>query len=123
YLLDNAEARALVFHSDFAATVASAVGKLATPPAVLLRVERQPGPPVHGEQEYEAALARQPAGRVPRERDPQPDDLIFVYTGGTTGMPKGVMWRVDDLYRSLWVGARGNKPMADPLDAVRAGKR
>ena len=44
YLLDNAEARALVFHSDFAATVATALPKLTTPPAVLLRVEREAGP-------------------------------------------------------------------------------
>src|SRR5262249_9510779 len=105
YLLDNAEARALVFHSDFAGTVATALPRLATPPAGLLRVEREPGPPVPGEEAYEAALARVPAGRVPRSREPSPDDLIFVYTGGTTGMPKGVMWRVDDLYRSLWVGS------------------
>jgi 3-oxocholest-4-en-26-oate---CoA ligase len=123
YLLDNAEARALVFHSDYAATVAAALPQLATPPAVLLRVERAPGPAVPGEEAYEQALARVPAGRVPRTREPSPDDLIFVYTGGTTGMPKGVMWRGDDLYRSLWVGSRGNKPMTDPLDAVRAGKR
>ncbi len=123
YLLDNAEARALVFHSDFAATVATALPKLTTPPAVLLRVEREPGPAVPGEERYEDALARVPAGRVPRTHEPSPDDLIFVYTGGTTGMPKGVMWRVDDLYRSLWVGARGAKPMTDPLDAVRAGKQ
>jgi fatty-acyl-CoA synthase len=33
------------------------------------------------------------------------DDLVFMYTGGTTGMPKGVMWRQEDLFRSLGGGA------------------
>ena len=35
------------------------------------------------------------------------DHLYMLYTGGTTGMPKGVMWRQDDLFRDL-VGARSN---------------
>ena len=34
------------------------------------------------------------------------DDLLFLYTGGTTGMPKGVMWRQDDLFNVI--GAAGN---------------
>jgi fatty-acyl-CoA synthase len=123
YLLDNAEARALVFHTDFAATVAAALPSLAARPAVLLTVTRQPGPDVPGARPYEDALAAAPAGRVDRPREPSPDDLIFVYTGGTTGMPKGVMWRNDDLYRSLWEMARGAKPPTDPVEAVRAGKR
>ena len=51
---------------------------------------------------YEAALAAAAPTGPWQAREPQGDDLIFLYTGGTTGMPKGVMWRNDDLYLALW---------------------
>jgi len=49
--------------------------------------------------EYEAALASQPDTRefAPRSGD----DVYIVYTGGTTGMPKGVIWRHEDLYSNI----------------------
>ena len=40
------------------------------------------------------------------------DDMLFLYTGGTTGMPKGVMWRHDDLWRGT--GAGGNPRIGVP---------
>ncbi|MFM7252180.1 MAG: AMP-binding protein, partial [Ilumatobacteraceae bacterium] len=40
------------------------------------------------------------------------DDLLLLYTGGTTGMPKGVMWRQDDLFNVL--GAGGNAILGVP---------
>ena len=47
------------------------------------------------------------------------DDLYLLYTGGTTGMPKGVMWRQDDLFRSLDRRRQRRRPPTDPdLDAV-----
>jgi long-subunit acyl-CoA synthetase (AMP-forming) len=39
-------------------------------------------------------------GGAPLGIDRSPDDLLFIYTGGTTGMPKGVMWRQDDLRKA-----------------------
>jgi fatty-acyl-CoA synthase len=72
--------------------------------------------------EYEAALSTATDDGW-RERAPSGDDLIFLYTGGTTGMPKGVMWRNDDLYVALWqMGRPGTEP-PDPAAAVLAGKR
>jgi len=49
--------------------------------------------------DYEVALAEQPVTRgfAPRT----PDDLYLVYTGGTTGMPKGVLWRHEDFYHNV----------------------
>ena len=48
---------------------------------------------------YEA-LAERGDGK-PLDIERSPDDLFFIYTGGTTGMPKGVMWRHDPLRRAL----------------------
>jgi fatty-acyl-CoA synthase len=73
---------------------------------------------------YEAALAAAPpAAEWEPAHGPSGDDLIFLYTGGTTGMPKGVMWRNDDLYVALWrMGRPGTEP-PDPIAAVRERKR
>ena len=68
-----------------------------------------------------AALAAARAGRrVGARARPTGDDLIFLYTGGTTGMPKGVMWRNDDLY----VGAVGRsaRPGPEPPDPIAAAR-
>ena len=40
------------------------------------------------------------------------DDLFIIYTGGTTGMPKGVMWRQEDIF---FAGMGGGYPMQEPL--------
>ncbi|WP_225727725.1 MULTISPECIES: acyl-CoA synthetase [unclassified Nocardia] len=52
--------------------------------------------------EYEAALAQSSGERDFGERSP--DDIFMLYTGGTTGMPKGVMWRHEDWWRVLGGG-------------------
>lgn len=110
YLLADSEAAAVITEARFAATVREAVGQLTdTAPMV---VELEAG--------YDAAVA---GARCGGGHDPDGDDLIFLYTGGTTGMPKGVMWRSDDLYVALWqMGRPGTEP-PDPMVAVRAGKR
>ncbi len=113
YLLDNSDAKALVYHDQFAATVRDALAAL---PA-----ERQPRVLCNVEQEYEHALAT--ATAEPIAYEPSPDDLIFVYTGGTTGYPKAVMWPSDDLYVSLWQMARPGTDPPDVATAIRAGKR
>jgi acyl-CoA synthetase (AMP-forming)/AMP-acid ligase II len=52
--------------------------------------------------EYETALAAQRAERDFEERSP--DDIYILFTGGTTGFPKGVMWRHEDVWRTLGGG-------------------
>src|SRR4051794_34334871 len=69
---------------------------------------------------YEEAIAAAPPDGPWRARAPEGDDLVFLYTGGTTGMPKGVMWRSDDLYVALWQMARPGTEPGDPVAAVRA---
>jgi fatty-acyl-CoA synthase len=89
YLLDNADADALVYHSSLSDVVARASTR--SPTLKLLIEVDDGGKSIAGSQPYESAIAG--AGPAPRiERSP--DDVTMIYTGGTTGMPKGVVTRV-----------------------------
>jgi acyl-CoA synthetase (AMP-forming)/AMP-acid ligase II len=114
YLLDNSDSVALVYHHQFAATVTEAVAALpeARRPRLLLDVD----------EDYEAALA-DASEVLPTNREPSADDLIFLYTGGTTGYPKAVMWRSDDLYVALWQMARPGTEPPDVTTSITAGKQ
>lgn len=89
YLLDNADAEALVFHSSLGDRVARIIDRL---PKLRLVVEVDDGQgagQVPRAQLYDAVLASHaPMERIPRSED----DVYMLYTGGTTGMPKGVMY-------------------------------
>ncbi len=69
---------------------------------------------------YEAAIAEQPTGREALPTDRSPDDLMMIYTGGTTGMPKGVMWRHEDIFFAGMLGARvgGPGPVESPEEVA-----
>ena len=62
-------------------------------------------------EEYDAALASASTERLAGR---QPDDLYVLYTGGTTGNPKGVMWRHDDIIRAALNASR----FGAPIDSV-----
>jgi len=96
YLIDNADAEVLVFHGELAERVAAVRDRCPTLRAV---VQVDDGSPhLEGALRYEDLIAgHEPAPRIERSGD----DLWFVYTGGTTGMPKGVMWRSEDLFGTL----------------------
>jgi acyl-CoA synthetase (AMP-forming)/AMP-acid ligase II len=89
YLLDNADCEALVYHRSLSGVVAEV---LKDSPQVKLAVEVDDGGEGGNEaRSYEGLLAASaPAPRVAR----QPDDYHLMYTGGTTGMPKGVVCEV-----------------------------
>src|SRR6478609_6194795 len=96
YLLTDARTKALVYHAEFAPTLAAIRDQLPDL-ELLVQVEDESGHDLlPGAIDYEAALATPvPAGGLP---EPIGDDLYILYTGGTTGMPKGVLWRNDDIY-------------------------
>jgi 3-oxocholest-4-en-26-oate---CoA ligase len=93
YLLDNSDAEAIVFHSSLADRVARVVDRLPNL-KLLIVVDDGPGDTVPGALEYESVLAsHEPMERIERRED----DIYMLYTGGTTGMPKGVMYAVGGL--------------------------
>ncbi|HWF16417.1 MAG TPA: acyl-CoA synthetase [Acidimicrobiales bacterium] len=105
YLLDDARPRALILHSSLAPTLAEVLPTLKEPPDVLLQVTDDSGADLlPGAEWYEEALAKSSPEGAPV--DPSPDDLYILYTGGTTGMPKGVLWRQHDIFMAAMGGRK-----------------
>lgn len=95
YLWDNADAGAIVFHGSFVGTIDAIRDRL--PKVKLwLWVDDATAPCPEWAVPYEDVASSSP-GRVAPEWGRSGDDLNMLYTGGTTGLPKGVMWRQDDL--------------------------
>ena len=112
YILDNSDARFVLFGSEFAERADSLRGRL---PDVSHWIQVGGTPAEFCESL--AALSEEGDGK-PLGIERSPDDLLFVYTGGTTGMPKGVMWRHEDLWGALGRGgtipANAGVPPASP---------
>ncbi|AGS67773.1 acyl-CoA synthetase [Streptomyces collinus] len=108
YLYRDADLVALVFDGEFGDRVAAALPR-APKLRLLLRVgtaaEEVPGAtPFTG-----AEAAASPERGFPARSG---DDQFIIYTGGTTGMPKGVMWRQEDLF---FAGLGGGAPTGEPV--------
>jgi fatty-acyl-CoA synthase len=119
YLLNDARPKALIYHARFA-PVLGALSEQLERVAVLLQVADESAEPLlPGAVDYEQALASTPAVRP--DCQPSPDDLYIVYTGGTTGMPKGVMWRQHDAFMGAMGGTYGDGKQHLSLSSVVEG--
>jgi 3-oxocholest-4-en-26-oate---CoA ligase len=118
YLLNNARARAIVFHGEFAPRVQAVRDQVPTLEHFIQVADDSGAVLIPGAVAYEAALEGSSAERP--DLDWSPDDLYILYTGGTTGMPKGVLWRQSDiLFAALGGGAH---PSLEALvEAARSG--
>jgi fatty-acyl-CoA synthase len=124
YLLDNADAEAVVFHASFGPVVDEIRPKLPNVRRWYVVDDGSPLPDwaVRYEEVVSVAGDQAKVGRVIPPWGRSPDDLLLLYTGGTTGMPKGVMWRQDDLVNVL--GSGGNPfigaPPANDVSEIRS---
>ena len=118
YLWQNGDVACVVFHGAFVATIEQLRSRV---PRVRqwLWVDDGSGPCPAWATPYETAANDAAVPTVPWQ--PDGDDMILVYTGGTTGMPKGVMWRQDDLFVRLNTERGDQYPDIPDLDFVRAG--
>ncbi|MFF9428880.1 acyl-CoA synthetase [Streptomyces sp. NPDC014746] len=110
YLYRDADLAALVFDAEFTGRVAAAqpqteklrhLVRVGTPPEDAPALDCVP---------FAEAEAAGSPGRGFGTRSP--DDLFVIYTGGTTGMPKGVLWRQEDLF---FAGLFGGDPSGEPV--------
>jgi 3-oxocholest-4-en-26-oate---CoA ligase len=121
YMLADADPVALVHDREFAPLVAAAA---AAAPGLRGTVVIDDGSDagIGTGTEYAAALA---AGSPERDFPARSsDDVYIIYTGGTTGYPKGVMWRHEDIWRTLAGGIDfvTGVPLADDWAQSRSGQ-
>ena len=94
YLLDNSDSEAIVFHSSLGDRVARVASRLPKLKLLIVVDDDDHLVDVAGVQQYEEVIAAvEPMARISRSED----DVYMLYTGGTTGMPKGVMYAIGGL--------------------------
>ncbi len=119
YLFDNADAEAVVFHAGFAPVLDEIRGRLPLVKCWIAVAEPGHDVPAWAD-DYETIAARGTDENVIPAWGRSGDDILLMYTGGTTGMPKGVMWRLEDLFNVLGGGGNavlGVAPLASPEEA------
>ncbi len=106
-LLGDASSRAVVYHARFADRLAEILPTFSKQPLLLQVADETGAELLPGALDYDTALAG--AAAELRVTGHSPDDLYVMYTGGTTGMPKGTLWRQTD----IWVAALGGNFFPD----------
>jgi acyl-CoA synthetase (AMP-forming)/AMP-acid ligase II len=127
YLFDNADFKAVVYDREFAPRIRAVRDAL---PLLehLIHIDDGSDAPVDddlaalGSVDFEQAMA---SGSPERDFEPRSDDDRYIlYTGGTTGMPKGVVWRQEDVFYALGGGidAYSNERVADEWSLAEKAK-
>ena len=116
YLFENSRAKALLYHEEFAPQVAAVRDRLPELEILIQVADKSGHGLLPGAVDYEQALAG--ASADPPDVTPSPDDLYILYTGGTTGMPKGVLWRSGDIFVAAMGGRRLDGSEFESLDQI-----
>ena len=117
YLFENSDMVALIHERQYSDRVANVLPELPLLKTILVVEDGSDNDfQRYGGVEFYSAIADSSP-----ERDFGPrseDDIYLLYTGGTTGFPKGVMWRHEDIYRVLFGGTdfATGEPVADEYD-------
>ena len=131
YLLRDSDAKAIVYDTRFTDTLAGVTDRADPPPLLGHRLAVGHGPAgalhlppprraVPGSTAYDEALAA--ASPVRPEIERSGDDRYLLYTGGTTGMPKGVMWRHSDILAAGLGDLDGAATAQEEAERARQGR-
>ena len=119
YLWDNADAAAVVFHGSFTPHIEHVRAQLPKVKLWLWVADGDTTCPAWA-QSYEAAASASPASQPLTSRR-RGDDLFLLYTGGTTGLPKGVMWRQHDV--AMVLDAQSKRPLPSVASSAALTER
>jgi len=114
YLLADSGATALIYHAAFAPRVAEVLPDLPHLRVLIQIADNSGNDLVYGAVDYESVIAS--SSPLPPAVQHSPDDLYVLYTGGTTGMPKGVLWRQHDIFMTSFGGR--NLMTGEPFGSV-----
>ncbi|MCU1352284.1 MAG: fatty-acid--CoA ligase [Acidimicrobiales bacterium] len=122
YLLENSRSRAIIYHAMFAPMLYAVLDDLPELELLIQVADDSGNALLKGAVDYEELLAASSPERPDVEWSA--DDLYILYTGGTTGMPKGVLWRQHDIF----ISAMGGRPFGQAdafvdLDAIVEASR
>jgi len=118
YLLNDADCRALIYHARFAPILQSIRAELPHLDLLIQVADDSNNALLPGALDYESALQQASAARPSLAWSD--DDLYILYTGGTTGMPKGVLWRQEDIFFGALGGHPPGTPKHESVDTVVA---
>jgi 3-oxocholest-4-en-26-oate---CoA ligase len=101
YLLADSGATALIYHAAFAPRVAEVLPDLPQLRVLIQIADDSGNELLDGAVDYETIIGSDSPEPALQH---SPDDLYVLYTGGTTGMPKGVLWRQHDIFMTSFGG-------------------
>jgi acyl-CoA synthetase (AMP-forming)/AMP-acid ligase II len=114
YLLADAGATALIYHAAFAPRVAEVLPDLPQLRVLIQIADDSGNDLIYGAVDYETLVGKSASAPPPVQHSP--DDLYVLYTGGTTGMPKGVLWRQHDIFMTSFGGR--NLVTGETVDSI-----
>jgi len=96
YVFANSDSRAVIYHASFAPTLAAIRHRLPALRHLIQVADGSNEPLLPGAVDYEEWVAS--ASDAALDLPYSADDLYVLFTGGTTGLPKGVLWRQEDVF-------------------------